>query len=368
MGTVRAVTPLVLIAAGGTGGHFFPAEALAAELIARNHRVGLMTDARSGAGASPVFQGREVIVLRGAGLAGRGAKAVSAALALARGTLAARAHLARLRPAVVVGFGGYPCVAPVLAAQTLRHRPAVLLHEQNFVLGRANRVLSRFADQLLLGMDNTRCPAGRPYAVVGNPVRPAILAAATPYAPPDETVELLITGGSQGARVFASVPDAIALLPAPLRNRLHITQQCRAEDMDRVRDAYDALGVRATLAPFFANMAGLLAAAHLVLARAGASTVAELCAIGRPAILVPLPGAIDGHQLANARACGATVLAQSAWEHTPQRLADALCTALDPAHLVASAAALAMHARPDATQRLADHIEQHMETAMAGHA
>ena len=182
--------------------------------------------------------------------------------------------------------------------------------------------------------------------------------------PPGETVALLVTGGSQGARVFAAVPDAIARLPAPLRARLHITQQCRSEDLERVRAAYAALGVPATLAPFFSDMAGLLAGAHLVLARAGASTVAELCAMGRPAILVPLPGAIDGHQLANARASGATVLEQSRWEHAPQVLADALVTALDPAHLVASAAALAAHARPGAAQHLADHIEQHMETAM----
>ena len=354
----------VVIAAGGTGGHFFPAEALAAELVARGHVVALMTDARGGAGSSAVFQGREVIVLRGAGLAGRGRRAVGAAMALAAGTAAARGHLQRLNPAVLVGFGGYPCVAPVLATRTLRRGPAVLLHEQNAVLGRANRVLSRFADQLLLGMDSTQRLPATPHTVVGNPVRPAILAAAKPYAPPSGTIELLVTGGSQGARAFAAVPGAIALLPTALRGRLHVTQQCRAEDLDGVRAAYAALGVPATLSPFFADMAGLLASAHLVLARAGASTVAELCAMGRPAVLVPLPGAIDGHQLANARASGATVLEQSAWERDPAALAHALTTALDPAALVTTAARLAAHARPDAAQRLADHIELHIDLHM----
>lgn len=355
-----AVRPVV-IAAGGTGGHFFPAEALAAELITRGHVVALMTDSRSGAGFSDVFQGREVIVLQGAGLAGRGRRAVGAAVALAAGTVTARGHLRRLNPAVLVGFGGYPCVAPVLATRTLRQRPAVLLHEQNAVLGRANRALSRFADRLLLGMDGTQRLPATPHTVVGNPVRPAILAAATPYAPPSNTIELLITGGSQGAGVFAAVPDAIALLPDAVRARLHITQQCRAEDIDRVRAAYAALGVPATLSPFFADMAGLLTSAHLVLARAGASTVAELCAMGRPAILVPLPGAIDGHQLANARTSGAAVLEQSAWEHAPVALAEVLIAALDPVTLTATAARMAAHARPDAAQRLADHIEHHME-------
>ena len=356
----------IVIAAGGTGGHFFPAEALAVELIARGHRVVLMTDARSGAGASAVFAGREIIVLRGAGLAGRGMRAVGAAIALARGTAAARMYLARLRPAAIIGFGGYPCIAPVLAAQTLRPRPPVLLHEQNAVLGRANRALSRFATMLLLGMEHTqRLPARPLHAVVGNPVRPAILAAVTPYAPPTDTIHLLITGGSQGARVFAAVPDAIALLPAPLRARLHITQQCRAEDLGRVRAAYVTLGVAADCAPFLTAMPALLATAHLVLARAGASTVAELCAMGRPALLVPLPGAIDDHQRANARACGAAVLE---WSGTPQPLADALTAALDPAALTTSAAILAAHARPGAAAALADQIEQHIIAQHRAHA
>ena len=361
------MTRPIVMAAGGTGGHFFPAEALAAELIARGHVVALMTDARSGASASAVFQGREIIVLRGAGLAGRGRKAVSAAIALAAGTVAARHHLQRLNPSVLIGFGGYPCVAPVLATRALRRRPAVLLHEQNAVLGRANRALSRFADSLLLGMDGTQCLPATPHTVVGNPVRPAILDAATPYLRPGATIELLITGGSQGARVFAAVPDAIAVLPDALRARLHVTQQCRAEDIDRVRAAYAGLGVPATLSPFFADMPGLLARAHLVLARAGASTVAELCAMGRPAILVPLPGAIDGHQLANARASGATVLEQAAWENAPRVLADALIAGLDPNALTATAARMVAHARPDVAQRLADHIERRMEPAKERH-
>ena len=346
-----AVRPIV-IAAGGTGGHFFPAEALAAELGARGHRVALMTDARSGGLRSPVFEGRELFVLRGAGIAGRGLRAIGAAAALAAGTVQARAILARLDASVIVGFGGYPSVAPVLAARTLARRPATVLHEQNAVLGRANRALCRFADRLALGMaDTQRVPRGMLLAITGNPVRPAIQP--SPYVPPGNgPVRILVTGGSLGARVLSDVvPAAIALLPD--RARLRITQQCRAEDLDRVRAAYAAMGVEAELALFFPDMARRLAAAHLVIARAGASTVAELGVVGRPAILVPLPGAIDGHQLANARASGATVLEQSAF--TPP----ALAALLGFDQLAEQAQSVAAQGRPDAAARLADLVETH---------
>ncbi len=355
-----AIRPIV-IAAGGTGGHFFPAEALAAELGQRGHRVALMTDARSGGLHSPVFEGREVFVLRGAGLAGRGVRAVAAAGALAAGTVQARAILGRLGASVVVGFGGYPSVAPVLAARTLARRPAVVLHEQNAVLGRANRALARFADRLALGMaDTQRVPRGVLVAVTGNPVRPAIQP--SPYVPPGNgPVRILITGGSLGARVLSDVvPAAIALLPD--RTRIQITQQCRAEDLDRVRAAYAAIGVPADLASFFPDMAARLTASHLVIARAGASTVAELGVVGRPAILCPLPGAIDGHQLANARSSGAIVIEQP--DFTPATLAAALT--FD--RLNEQAQSVAARGRPDAAGRLADLVEAHIEThAMAEH-
>ena len=296
----------IVIAAGGTGGHFFPAEALAAELAQRGQRVALMTDARSGGLASPAFEGRERFVLSGSGIAGRGVlRAVKSAIALAAGTWQARAILSRLRPTAIVGFGGYPSVAPVLASRFLTARPAVILHEQNGVLGRANRWLASRADLLALSLPGTtRIPEGTRTEVTGNPVRPAIVAlAGAPYTPPTGEIRLLVLGGSLGARIFSDiVPPALALLPAELRARIALTQQCRAEDLARVRSAYEQSGVAATLAPFFPNVAELLRDTHLAIARAGASTVAELATIGRPSILVPLPGAIDDHQRANAAA------------------------------------------------------------------
>ncbi len=359
----RPVQPIV-IAAGGTGGHFFPAEALASELLARGHRVALMTDARSGGLKSEVFAGQETFVLRGAGIAGRGAlRAGQAALALAAGTAQARGILSRLGAAAVVGFGGYPSVAPVLACRLLRRRPVVVLHEQNAVLGRANRALARFADRLALGMAATaRLPRGAETAVTGNPVRPAVRAlAGLDYAPPapDGPISLLVVGGSQGARAFSdALPQATALLPAILRARLRIAQQCRPEDVVRVRAAYGGQGVEAELSAFFPNMAARLAAAHFVVARAGASTVAELCVVGRPALLVPLPASIDGHQRANARASGADVLEQSEFEAAPEVLADALAARLSsPAGLADVARKVARAGIPDAAARLADLVE-----------
>ena len=364
----RAATPTVagpvVIAAGGTGGHFFPAEALAAELMRRGHAVVLMTDARSGALASPVFRGAETHVLAGAGIAGRGAgRAARAVLALVHGTVAARRLLDRLRPAAIVAFGGYPAVPPVLASRFVGRRPAVVLHEQNAVLGRANRFLARFADHLALGMaDTLRLPARPAATVTGNPVRPAVQAlAGGDYHPPgdDAPIRLLVTGGSLGARVFSdAVPAAIALLPAPLRARLRIVQQCRTEDLARVEAAYAALGIPAELSAFFPDLAARLHAADFVVARAGASTVAEIAAIGRPALLVPLPGAIDGHQLRNAVAVDAIVLEQSAYARSPAALAKVLADALScPDTMAMRAHAIAAHGRPHAAAALADLVE-----------
>ncbi len=355
----------IVIAAGGTGGHFFPAEALAAELGQRGHRITLMTDARSGGLNSAVFAAAETVVLRGAGIAGRGAiRGASAALALAAGTLTARRLLETLRPAVIVGFGGYPSVAPILATRLLRRRPAIVLHEQNAVLGRANRLLARFADRLALGMDGTRrVPAGTAATVTGNPVRPAVAAlAGTPYEPPagDGPIRLLVTGGSLGARIFSdTVPAAVAMLPPSLRIRLRIVQQCRAEDLDRVRAAYAALSVPAELSAFFPDIAERLCAAHFVVARAGASTVAELAAIGRPALLVPLPGAIDGHQSVNAASVDAAVLEQAEFAAKPGVLAEVLRQHLDCPDLLATRAhAIGAHGRPHAASALADLVEE----------
>ncbi|HEY4043700.1 MAG TPA: undecaprenyldiphospho-muramoylpentapeptide beta-N-acetylglucosaminyltransferase [Rhodopila sp.] len=358
-----AVQPIV-IAAGGTGGHFFPAEALAATLVKRGHRIVLMTDARSGGMSSAVFAGREQFVLRGAGIAGRGAwRGVKAVGSLATGVLQARGILARIGAGCVVGFGGYPCVAPVLATGLIRKRPAVLLHEQNAVLGRANRFLARRVDLLALGFPNTtRVRPGLRTEVTGNPVRQAIAAlAATEYSVATNRIRLLILGGSLGARVLSDVvPTAIRALPDALRARIDVAQQARAEDLERVRTAYAAEGIAAEVSPFFPDVAARLAVAHLVIARAGASTVAELAVAGRPSILVPLPGAIDDHQSANARELartrGAWVLPQPLF--TPAVLTERLTALLsDPAGLAAAAVAARALARADAASRLADLVE-----------
>jgi len=358
----------VAIAAGGTGGHFFPAEALGAELARRGQRIALLTDARSGGLRSPVFEGRERFVLRGAGIAGRGAlRGAAAAASLTLGTLQARGILARLNAGVLIGFGGYPSVAPVLASRLLRRRPCVILHEQNAVLGRANRALARFADVLALSHAATaRVPGDVRTCVTGNPVRPAIAAlAGAPYAMPTEAIRLLVLGGSLGARVLSDVvPAAVATLPEPLRTRLRIAQQCRAEDLDRVRAAYAACGVAAHLAAFFPDVAGHLADAHLVIARAGASTVAELAAIGRPSLLVPLLHAIDDHQTANARALadvgGAWLMPQPTF--TVETLARHLRELLaDPVQLADAAMRAASRGHAAAAARLADAVEELLE-------
>lgn len=357
----------IVIAAGGTGGHFFPAEALAAELITRGHRIVLMTDSRSAGLKSLVFAGRETFMLRGAGIAGRGVvRAVKAVGSLGAGIVQARRILSRLRPAGIVGFGGYPCVAPVIAAGWVRPRPFVILHEQNAVLGRANRFLAGRADVLALSFAATeRVPGGTIAVVTGNPVRPAIASLANAgYVSAIDRIRLLVLGGSLGARVFSDiVPPALQALPDALRARITVVQQCRAEDLDRVRAAYAENGIDAELAAFFPDIADKLVAAHLVIARAGASTVSELAVAGRPSILVPLPGAIDDHQTANARALaaagGARVMLQT--DFTGAALAACLENYLGaPSLLTAAAVAARGQARPGAASRLADIVEARM--------
>ena len=356
-----AIRPVV-IAAGGTGGHFFPAEALAQSLIERGAWVVLMTDSRSAGLSSRVFEGRERFVISGAGIAGRGVFRATRALGgMFVGIAQARRILARLKAGVVVGFGGYPSVAPITAARLLPVRPAIVLHEQNAVLGRANRALARGADMLALSFAATaRCPAGVRSDVVGNPVRPALAAlSGRGYVAPTDHFNILVLGGSLGARVLSDVvPAAIVALPEALRERTRVAQQCRIEDLPRVREAYVRCGVTARLAPFFDDVAALLEDAHLVIARAGASTVAELAVAGRPAILVPLPHAIDDHQSANARALaeagGAWVMPQT--EFTAARLAERITAVVD--HLALAATRAATLGRPNAAESLADLVER----------
>jgi UDP-N-acetylglucosamine--N-acetylmuramyl-(pentapeptide) pyrophosphoryl-undecaprenol N-acetylglucosamine transferase len=342
----------------------FPAEALAAELIARGRRIGLMTDSRSGGLQSGVFEGKEHYVIRGAGLAGRGVPRAGAAMvSLLAGTVQARQILGVIGAAAVVGFGGYPCVAPVLAARLLSRRPAVILHEQNAVLGRANRFLANRADRLALSFAaTTRAPPGTSTIVTGNPVRRTIASLdQAGYAAVGEKVRILVLGGSLGARVFSDVvPAALAQLPEWLRTRVVVTQQCRTEDLQHVRSAYRGAGINAELSAFFPDVAARLVAAHLVIARAGASTVAELAVVGRPAILVPLPGAIDDHQSANARALadagGAWVMPQPTF--TPDTLSARLIELFTAQATLARAAVGARSvAQLHAAARLADLVE-----------
>jgi UDP-N-acetylglucosamine--N-acetylmuramyl-(pentapeptide) pyrophosphoryl-undecaprenol N-acetylglucosamine transferase len=365
----------VVIAAGGTGGHFYPAEALAAELVARGRRIALMTDTRGAAGKSAVFANHEQFVLSGGGIAGHGAFSAAISVAgLSAGVVEARGILARLSPAVVVGFGGYPCIAPVIASRLLRARPPVILHEQNAVLGRANRALSRYATTVALSFAETaNTPPGPKLEITGNPVRQAVLAAAdVPYFPPRETVRLLVLGGSLGARTFSDiVPAALAALPDELRARVVVSQQCRPEDLDRVRAAYVESGISAELAAFFPDVGERLASAHLGIARAGASTIAELAITGRPAILVPLPHAIDDHQSANA---SALARAGAAWVVPQQYLTVAELSSRiavlvsDPDLLTAAAAAARNLAQPDAARRLANLVDTltHAEERVRG--
>jgi UDP-N-acetylglucosamine--N-acetylmuramyl-(pentapeptide) pyrophosphoryl-undecaprenol N-acetylglucosamine transferase len=361
----------VVIAAGGTGGHFFPAEALAAELVARGLPIALLTDARSGGQQSRVFAGHPVHVLRGAGIAGRGVrKAARASVALAAGAWQARGLLRGVHPAVIVGFGGYPTVAPVLGSRLLRRHVPVVLHEQNAVLGRTNRALARRAEVLALSFaQTTRVPDGVSTTLTGNPVRPAIAAlAGSDYLPPMQgPIRVVVLGGSLGATVLSEiVPAALACLPPDVRARLVVSQQCRAGDLDWVRAAYAQAGIAAVLDSFFADVAGLLEVAHLVIARAGASTVAELAVIGRPAILVPLPSAIDDHQSANAASLGDGAWAMRQDAFTAGALSALVARLIGaPATLQRAAAVMAAHGRARAAVDLADLVERVIVEARA---
>ena len=350
----------ILLAAGGTGGHLFPASALAAALARRGVDVELATDARALKYGSE-FPARAIHSIPSATTTGAGAlNKVRAALVLGVGLAAALALVARLRPRAVVGFGGYPTVPPLLAASLLG-APTVL-HEQNAVMGRANRFLAARVSLVATGFADLKGAAAGMQAkthFTGNPVRPGVLAAAaTPYPATDGRVNLLVTGGSQGARVMADVvPNTLMLLQPEERSRIRLTMQARGEDKSRVAGACARMGFPIEVAEFFPDLPARMAAAHLVVGRAGASTVSELAVIGRPSILVPFPHALDQDQAANAAmleaAGGATVVPQS--EFTPERLVVLLRKALaDPQGLQAAAEAAKAAGVVDAADRLAD--------------
>jgi UDP-N-acetylglucosamine--N-acetylmuramyl-(pentapeptide) pyrophosphoryl-undecaprenol N-acetylglucosamine transferase len=350
----------VLVAAGGTGGHLFPAEALAAALGKRGIGAHLATDKRAERFGG-AFADDAIHVVASATLRARNPVALTrTAATLGVGFMQAWALIGRLKPAAVIGFGGYPTIPPVMAG--VRRGVPTLIHDANAVIGRANRLLAPrvtaiattfpdvFDETPVLSLKAT---------LTGNPVRDAVVAAAAmPYPAMADKLRLVVFGGSQGARVMADiVPAAIRQLDAGLRARLVVVQQARDEDLARVREAYANLAVAAEVAPFFADLPARIAASHLVIARSGASTVAELAAIGRASILVPLPHAIDQDQFANAgvleRAGGARRLVQDAF--TPQRLANEIAAlAAAPEQLAAMAAAAKSIGRLDAADRLAD--------------
>lgn len=357
-----AGTRSIMLAAGGTGGHLFPAFALAEELRRRNIVVDLMTDMRGdryGGG----FPARTVYQVPSATLASRSpADIAKTMLTLARGTKAAFSILGQVRPAAVIGFGGYPTYPPLVAAR-LRGIPTAI-HEQNAVLGRANKLLAKRVTAIATSFERTKFLDGtlaQKVVLTGNPVRQAVMdAAARAYEAPAAggVIRILIFGGSQGARFFSdTVPLALFALPDQIRSRLRVVQQAREEDIDRVKEAYSEANISAEIAPFFADLPARMAAAHLVIGRAGASTVAELTVMGRPSILVPLPHALDNDQLNNARR-----LAESggAWcieqrNLSPERLADELGNLLAAPDVLAAAAKAAKTAgRPDAVRNLAD--------------
>ncbi len=351
----------IVLAAGGTGGHLFPAQALAEVLVERGFVVHLMSDQR-GKNFGARFPAADIHAITAATITpSRPWRLPLQAWRLARGFLQASALLRQIAPVAVVGFGGYPSVPPLLAAQRLGI--AVVLHEQNAVMGRANRFLARRARTVATSFPEVAGLGGLKASVAftGNPVRHSVIAVRDQAYEPsaaDQPFHLLVFGGSQGARFFSDLlPAAVADLPLAMLRHLKITQQCRPEDLERVKAAYAELKIGVELAAFFADLPQRIAAAHLVVARAGASTVAEIAAIGRPAIFVPLPHAIDNDQLRNAESFAR---AGAGWvQREDEASADgfaALLTRLryGEADLVAAAQAARALGVPDAAERLAD--------------
>lgn len=328
---------IVILAAGGTGGHIFPAEALAEVLRTRGYAPQLVTDHRfhqynknSGQG---VLGQIPIHTIRAGSLSGSIVRKLQNALMLGAGTLQAFCLMRKLKPVAVVGFGGYPSFPTMLAAIVSGRR--TIIHEQNSVLGKVNRLFARRITTLATTYSYTRkMPAGTRVTQTGNPVRAAVCSLSNidyPVLAQDGILRLLVLGGSQGASIFSTViPEALQLLPADLRARVRLDQQCRAAELEATRNRYLALNMQVDLAPFFTDVAARLAAAHLVISRAGASTVAELMVAGKPAILVPLPIATDNHQYYNAQAVeevgAGWVMTQDAF--TPQTLASRLETLL----------------------------------------
>jgi UDP-N-acetylglucosamine--N-acetylmuramyl-(pentapeptide) pyrophosphoryl-undecaprenol N-acetylglucosamine transferase len=362
--TTHDSSPTVLLAAGGTGGHIFPAVALAEVLRARGMRVELVTDHRFHhytRGVEGVLAEMPIHTIRASGLSGGILKKILSLVGIALGVVQALVIIRRVKPVAVVGFGGYPSLPTMLAAIALHRR--TIIHEQNSVLGRVNRMIAARVDVVATTYKETqRMPVSTRRVVgTGNPVRAAVRAVADvayPTRAADDMLRVMVLGGSQGASVFSAVlPEAMALLPADVRARVRLDQQCRAGEMDATRARYAELNMQVDLAPFFIDVAARLASAHLIITRSGASTVAELMVVGRPALLVPLPSAMDNHQYFNAEAvedAGAGwVMTQEAF--TAQALAAKIETLMrNPQRLADCAAAMRTLAAPNAAEKLAD--------------
>lgn len=362
----RAEERPIVIAAGGTGGHLFPGQALAQELRRRGRKIVLITDERVQR-FDVLFPEADIFAVPAATPSGKGAAGLLRALPIIlSGTAQAFSILGRVKPAAVIGFGGYPTLPPVLAA-LLRGIPTCV-HEQNAVLGRVNKLVAGWVGAVASTFDQPKFLKARDMkrlVVTGNPVRDAVIAQAdvdydTPKA--DGPLNLLVFGGSQGARVMSdTVPGALARLPENLRARLRVTQQCRAEDLKRVGETYQKAGIQAELSNFFDDMPARIAATHLVIGRSGASTVSELSIIGRPSILVPLPHSIDNDQKANAEKLadvGAAWMIEQKF-FTEEELAAKLQELFGKPSLLAHAAfAARTQGRPQAVKLLADLVER----------
>ncbi|MBX7146560.1 MAG: undecaprenyldiphospho-muramoylpentapeptide beta-N-acetylglucosaminyltransferase [Alphaproteobacteria bacterium] len=359
----------IVIAAGGTGGHMYPAEALAKSLLDKNFNVNLITDQRGKAFSDKLPQ-VHIYKISAGGIAGINLwRKIKSLLLLVQGYWEARYLLKKISPAVVIGFGGYASIPTVLAATHLKI--STLIHEQNAVLGRANRVLANKVDIIALSLKETKKIGGKntnKTVLVGNPVRMEFVRPTFSYNFNNEVINILVTGGSQGTRSFSKlIPMAIDLLPKDIKQRIKITQQCRSEDIETTKQHYKDLNIDATLAPFFYNIADHLEKSHLIICRAGASSVTEIISMGRPSILIPYPYAIDDHQTANAQAL---CIHDAAWimpekELTPQKLSDHLhYLFLHPELLEKTAYQAWSLAKPEAVQSIIHLIEQKINSSL----
>ncbi len=352
----------LIIAAGGTGGHMFPAQALSEVMLRNGWRVTLSTDARGARYVSGFSHAVEIRQVSSATFARGGVLSkLVVPFRIVGGVLTASWRMWREKPDVVVGFGGYPTI-PAMAAAVLTRRPR-MLHEQNGVLGKVNRLFAKRVAHVACGTWPTEVPEGTDARDVGNPVRAAIVErAGAPYTPPgDWPMSLLVFGGSQGARILSDVvPAAVALLPEDIRGHLRISQQAREEDVDRVTAAYDEMGLRAEVETFLHDMPTRLAEAQLVICRSGASSVADICVVGRPAIYVPLAIAVRDEQSANARGpvdAGAAALMPES-KLTPEALAEVIHSILTQPQAATKMAIAALSVgKPDATERLVALVE-----------